>query len=164
MADNYLERRMEEHRLAQHGGVNRRHVTGLKRGQVAVDYPSMRILVAGADDDCGQAVVSGFRRMGCRVALTAANVKVGTAMAQRSGAQYHPGGVMEALERLAAAGDSVEVLVDIAGLTAIGEIASQFPDVRCIVPPGFILQNGPEAVASWCIFVAHPKNAWAIHL
>lgn len=154
MADNYLERRMEEYRMArQAGGVKKHAVPLLKRGRVTVDYPAMRVLVANADNETGQAVVDGLRRMGCRVAITARDSRRGTLIAQRSGSQFHPGSVAEALSRLEGAGDPVSVIADIEGL-----VESTF--CRVIVPPAQVLEQGPDAVASWCVFAAHPSNVW----
>lgn len=154
MADNYLERRMEEYRRSRQGaavnGVKHR-VSGLKAGQVAVDYPSMRVLVAGADSESGQNVVEAFRRFNCRVAVTGHDAALLTRMSQQTGSQYHPDGVTRAVRRLSDAGDPVAVIVMLGGDETVD-------GVRTIVPPSQVVDAGTYAVVAWCVYAAHPVN------
>lgn len=157
MADNYLERRMEEYRRSRQGAAVRvKHVAaGLKPGQVVVDYEPMRVLVAGACSPEGIAVVEAFRRFNCRVAITDVDAKGATTLAQRAGAQFHPAGAAAAVERLAAAGDPVSVIVNLDGsVPAVDGITT-------LTPPSGAMSAGPAAVAAWAIYAAHPVNSWA---
>ena len=158
MADNYLERRMEEYRRSRQGAaVNhvKRIVSGLKPGQVAVNYPAMRVLVADACTVAGRAVTAALLRFNCRVAITDADARAATKLAQDLGAQYHPGSPADALARLAAAGDPASAVVSPDG-TAV-----ETGDTALIVPPRRAIDAGPEAVAAWCLFALHPANTWA---
>ena len=89
MADNFLERRMEDMRrgVLSHGW--------------AVSPGGKRVLVLCNDAERTEGVVRRLRGEGCRVAFTGTDVAVGTRLAQSSGAQFHPVGAcdFEGLER-----------------------------------------------------------------
>jgi len=90
MADNYLERKMEEHR---NGGVPvRRKLTpsGQRPGKLLLDFPPLRVYVIGGGTGTGASIVKALCDAGCRVAFCDADTKSGTATAQRCGAQFHP--------------------------------------------------------------------------
>ena len=89
MADNFLERRMEDMRR----GV-------LSHGR-AVGPGGKRVLVLCDDAERTEGIVRRLRGEGCRVAFTGTDVGVGTRLAQSSGAQFHPVGAcdFEGLER-----------------------------------------------------------------
>ena len=83
---------MEEYERTRRGANAPRRVSpSLRPGQVTIDYPPMRILVTDATTPAGRAVVEAFRRFNCRVAITCADRREGTLLAQHTGAQYHPG-------------------------------------------------------------------------
>lgn len=158
MADNYLERRMEEYRRSQQGAAvahSRRHAAGLKAGQVAVDYPAVRVLVTDACSEAGRATVAALRRFSCRVAMTDSDSRAGSLLAQQLGAQYHPGTAPQALARLSAAGDPAAAVISPQGSCISAGT------VTVITPPQGAIDAGPEAVAAWCLFALHPVNAWA---
>ena len=155
MADNYLERRMDEYRRSQQGATVK-HVrptlSTLRPGQVAVDYPAMRVLVTDGTSPSGQAIIKSFRQFACRVAFTATDSAAANILAQQTGAQYHPGAAERALERLAAAGDPAELIID---------LDNSLPDHDTLPIPIGALNAGHEATAAWCIFAAHPANSWS---
>lgn len=156
MADNYLERRMEEYERARRGAnAPRRVASSLRPGQVVIDYPPMRLLVTGANTPAGRAVIEAFRRFNCRVAITCADRHEGSRLAQHTGAQFHPGDLADAIDRLTAAGDPVAFVVDLDGSMPAGTT------IPILVPPAAAQAAGPAAIASWALFVAHPANAWA---
>lgn len=156
MADNYLERRMDEYRRSRQGAAVK-HVrptlSTLRPGQIAVDYPAQRILVTGGTTPGGQAIIRLFRQFACRVAFTDADSDRAdaTRLAQLTGAQYHPGTAEAALNRLATAGDPATVIVDLDG---------SLPEAATLPVPPEALAAGPEALAAWCVFAAHPANSW----
>lgn len=150
MADNYLERRMEEYRSRQGAGSRVSHAhplsSRLKPGQALIEYPAVRVLVTDGTSEAGRAVIDTFRRLNCRVAFTASDGREGAMLAQCTGAQYHPGTGREALARLADAGDPAGVIINLAGE----------PDVVSTVelPVG----ADPQTLAAWCAFRAHPAG------
>ena len=157
MADNYLERRMEEHRRSQQGATVK-HVrptlSALKPGQTAVDYPPIRVLVTDGTSETGIAVIEIFRRFGCRVAFTANDSMTANKIAQRFGAQYHPGTVEAAKEYLAQAGDPASAIIDTDGLMIAGAVPIHTQARKA----------GSEAVAAWVIFATHPANKWILEI
>lgn len=92
MADNYLERKMEEYRSGKlsarvKSGVSR----SLPKGKIAVDFPPRTvILAAAAIGPVCRAVVKSFIDAGCRVALVSARHKEATELARSFGARFYP--------------------------------------------------------------------------
>lgn len=91
MADNYLEKKMEEHLKggAQHR-PKRLSPSGNRPGKLTVDFPSRRVYVTGGAAGIGASIVKAFCDAGCKVAFCDIDAKTGTATAQRCGAQFHP--------------------------------------------------------------------------
>lgn len=91
MADNYLEKQMDDFRA---GRLNSRHtspmrrMTPLKPDEVAL--PGKRVLVACREFDMTERLVRLFRSTGARVAFIATPGSVGTALAQSTGSRYYP--------------------------------------------------------------------------
>ncbi len=92
MADNYLERKMEEYRSGKlsarvKSGVSR----SLPKGKIAVDFPPRTIILAAAAiGPVCRAVVKSFIDAGCRVALVSARHKEATELARSFGARFYP--------------------------------------------------------------------------
>lgn len=95
MADNYLERKMEEYRSGKLGVKNApRHRGSTLIPATGYDVEligSQRVLLVG---DCttgiGHEMLKMFRSMGCRVAFCDADSKRGTAVAQSLGCRFYP--------------------------------------------------------------------------
>lgn len=95
MADNYLERKMEEYRS---GKLTVRHSTVMKASTLhpATGYDvaaiaGKRVLVCGdCLDGTGHELVKLFRSLGCRVAFCDTDSRRGTAVAQDTGARFYP--------------------------------------------------------------------------
>lgn len=102
MADNYLERKMEEHR-AGHGQVYRPKLTpsGKRQGELTFKFPPRRVLVTGGASGIGRAIVKAFCDAGCKVAFCDSDTAAGTSTAQALGARFYPLDVIdtEALEK-----------------------------------------------------------------
>lgn len=97
MADNYIEKKMEDLR----SGAATRHTSrrsaigpsaaGALPGALTLHFPEMRIFVAGdATTPLGVAIIRAMREVGCKVAFSGADADRGKAMAQELGAQFHP--------------------------------------------------------------------------
>lgn len=91
MADNYLERKMEEYKATVSSKkAMHRPVYGVRPGTVVLPYPSKRIMVIGAESWIGETVVRSFRKADCRVVFCSKQTKYGARLAQDSGAQFYP--------------------------------------------------------------------------
>lgn len=84
MADNYLERRMEDYRSGK--------LSSVRMSSVSVKRPSMslRVFVLGGDTELGIRNVNNFRKSNWKVAFTNPDLKSGRFLAQSTGAQHHP--------------------------------------------------------------------------
>lgn len=92
MADNYLERKMEEYRSGKCGrpATVRRVASGAKPGVLNVKFPPRRVFVTGGASGIGRAVVAAFRKADCRVAFCDIDSKAGNKTAQETGARFYP--------------------------------------------------------------------------
>lgn len=156
MADNYLERRMEEHRASRVVPRLINKPAPLKSGRVIVDYPPFRILVTAGDSQAGQAIIKSFIAMKCPVSFTVADSTKGPAIAQTTGARYIPGTRENAIDWHFKHGDPIKAIIDTneKTLTVIDDstLSLMFhPDA---------IKNGPDAIASWCVFALHHANRW----
>lgn len=123
MADNYLERKMEEYRSGKsQQRVVKRTPSGAKPGTINVKFPSRRVFVTGGAKGIGRAIVEAFRNADCRVAFCDNDSKVGTATAQATGAQFYPIDVTDAnaldacVERVIKAWGDIDVIVNNVGV------------------------------------------------
>lgn len=92
MADNYLERKMEDYRSGKSVKLAHKKITptGEKPGKISIDFPPRRVYVTGGAKGIGRAIVSAFCRAGCQVAFCDIDEKAGRQTAQAFGAQFHP--------------------------------------------------------------------------
>lgn len=91
MADNYLERKMEEHR-AGNATAYRPKLTpsGKRQGELTFKFPPRRVFVTGGASGIGKAVVKAFCDAGCKVAFCDNDNTAGTRTAQSLGARFYP--------------------------------------------------------------------------
>lgn len=135
MADNYLERKMEEHR---NGGASRYrpHTTpsGQRAGMLCQKFPPRRVVVTGGASGIGRAVVKAFADAGCRVAFCDVDSRQGPLTAQATGARFYPVDVSsaEALEgwigRLIEEWGDIDVMVNNAGTSRFSALADTTAD------------------------------------
>lgn len=123
MADNYLERKMEDYRSGKGGTSKIKRVSlNPKQGTVNVKFPPRRVFVTGGASGIGRAIVEAFRKIDCRVAFCDIDTKAGMSTAQATGAQFYPVDVRDvnALEacmtRLLDAWGDIDVIVNNVGL------------------------------------------------
>lgn len=89
MADNYLEKRMEDlrqGRLGSAAGRSTRHKAGAAPGRMA----GLRVVVTGGARGIGREIVRQFRASGASVDILDTDRRNGTATAQEYGARFHP--------------------------------------------------------------------------
>ncbi len=134
MADNYLEKKMEEHR-GPHRPAYRPKTTpsGARPGTVCFKFPPRRVFVTGGASGIGASIVKAFRDAGCRVAFCDTDRKAGNATAQSTGAQYYPADVadVDALEscmgRIIDSWGDIDIIVNNAGISRFTPLAETSP-------------------------------------
>lgn len=92
MADNYLERRMEEYRAGKLASKPRASKAGVarKEGDVTLNFKGLVAVVLGGSVSLAEAVVKRFRAADCNVALCHDAVGACTKIAQSAGCRYYP--------------------------------------------------------------------------
>ena len=123
MADNYLERKMEDYRAGKGNSPKSQRVSSVpKPGTINIKFPPRRVFVTGGASGIGKAIVEAFRKADCRVAFCDIDSKAGTATAQATGAQFYPVDVrdVDALEacltRLLNSWGDIDVIVNNVGV------------------------------------------------
>lgn len=89
MADNYLERRMDDYRS---GRLNTKPTprTSLPKDALVLRYPAFALLVIAGGSEYDEVVIEQLCRVGLKVSFTHPDHKAGTALAQRAGARLYP--------------------------------------------------------------------------
>lgn len=161
MADNYLERRMEDLRSGRIGAAAR-HRTGApakSRHTLSVTFPEMRILVADGLSDLGKAIIKAFRSVGMKVAFCAPEQHEGNLFAQESGARYCPVAEMaQALPGLEKAWGGIDLAVA-AGRDEKKVICREAHDglpPTLTVNPELFAGVTHESLARMLLLLAHP--------
>lgn len=154
MADNYLERKMEEHRSRPAPG---RQCSSSSRpaapGRPVIDYPSMRVLITAGHTPAGLAAIRQFRALQCRVAFTAPTPSTGATIAQQHGAMYIPGTPAQALSFLSERQDTPTVIIHLDDTP----VDIDTPGILTLAPhPSATLD--PEPLARLLAFASHPSN------
>lgn len=88
MADNYLERRMEDYRNGRLKPRSTKSSTRRATSQTAT-LNHMRVYVTAGTSTAGIAIIRHLRQAGCRVAFCDTDNHKGSHMAQQTGSQFH---------------------------------------------------------------------------
>ncbi|MDE6300384.1 MAG: hypothetical protein K2M19_01530 [Muribaculaceae bacterium] len=107
MADNYLERRMEDYRA----GHNSRPLAKTRRSAASLTFPAMRVAIIGVGSQGSVEAVRQLVATGCRVAFTVAAGQNGAHLAQNTGGRFYPCTADEMLARLASESDAPAAVV-----------------------------------------------------
>lgn len=92
MADNYLEKRMEDlrsGRLNASSHAQKRATVSSRAGCLSIPFPERRVLVAGDLDGVGESIATAFRTAGCKTALFHADKVVGERLAHDVGIRFY---------------------------------------------------------------------------
>lgn len=125
MADNYLEKKMEEYRAGQGNArkvKSQRPVAGVKPGTINVEFPPRRVFVTGGASGIGRAVVEAFRKADCRVAFCDIDSRAGNRTAQATGARFYPVDVTDCsalencMEHIIADWGDIDIIVNNVGI------------------------------------------------
>lgn len=92
MADNYIEKKMEEHRLNSSAKLNKAHhkPQGFTLGGLKINICLKHVAVAIRHKDLRDAIVNRLRSAGCLVSFCSDDVRAGNHLAQSSGARFYP--------------------------------------------------------------------------
>lgn len=123
MADNYLEKQMEDYRAGKLAPKTRAvHVTSAplrNPGDFVMAFPQLRVVLLGGDVRLVEVLARMFRDVECRVALCSPDSKSFTPLAQSTGCRYYPFDPAIEAKRLAVIYDltdrwgGVDVVVDL---------------------------------------------------
>lgn len=124
MADNYLEKKFEEHQAKKTAPRRAFRPAAPKAGTLSVKFPPRRVFVTGGAHGIGRAIVGAFCNAGCKVAFCDCDEKAGQATAEALGAQFLPADVADAaalercMERIFRNWGDIDILVNNAGISA----------------------------------------------
>lgn len=124
MADNYLEKRMEELRSGRlsHSASSRSAAQGPRAGYLNVKYPPRRVLVTGGASGIGLATVRSFLRAGCKVAVIDSDEEQGRRLAREEGVRFYhldladSEALSRAMQNIFAAWHDLDIIVSNAGV------------------------------------------------
>lgn len=150
MADNYLERKMEELRLGKNrGGVSRvRPTLSSTPGKVVFNFPPRHVLILGNDNGLAETIAERFLNAGSRVAVFDSDISRGNALAHDRGVRFCPldlsddEGCRTATENLLKAWRGIDIIINTCTRSesirevvyAILEHTRRFPPITDYVP------------------------------
>lgn len=123
MADNYLEKKMEEYLCGKNKTTTAKRYSSIpKPGTINIKFPSRRVFVTGGASGIGRAIVETFRKSNCKVAFCDIDSKAGALTAQATGAQFHPVDVTDAaalqscMQHIFTAWGDIDIIVNNVGI------------------------------------------------
>lgn len=162
MADNYLEKRMDDYARGRVSGPHARRTSGPRPGHAVIKYPPLTVTVLGANTPGADAIVAMFVAAGCKVTFTAADSKRGSEIAQQRGGRFYPGGAASAASDMASRGERADAVISCDG--------SRWPDDSRLITvttdadtapqPGatVIVCDDPARAALLCLALAQPDT------
>lgn len=92
MADNYLEKQMEDYRAGKFALKPRQKVSvhSHRPGQLIASYPQLRVFITGGASGIGESCVKAFRKIDAKVAFCDIDIKRGNETSQKFGARFYP--------------------------------------------------------------------------
>lgn len=121
MADNYLEKRMDDYRSGKLSPSSR-HSAGVTSRSVKSALSQLRVMVTGGASGIGLAIVKAFRAEGCRVASIDIDRVNGTRSSQANGSRFYcldvsdPTAIASAMEDIFTRWGDIDVIVNCAGV------------------------------------------------
>lgn len=161
MADNYLERRMEDLRTGRPSSPSNHRSGGSLRNSHSLNlvFPITRILVAEGLSELGMALVKAFRSVDMKVAFSAPSCPEGTFFARKSGARFCPspdmGSVIVSLEKAWGGVDMVVITSTEVNRIAYTRHQEGGPAVLAVNPESFPSET-PESLARTVLLASHP--------
>ena len=126
MADNYLEKRMEDH---ARGRDSLHYVAARPKGSVSMRMPARKVFAVGRiESEYASRIVSSLVASGVKVAFSGSDYRVGTLLAQKLGARFVDAEPAEAMRKAAEAWGGLDFML-------------------CFVNPGQELENAFAAIS-----------------
>lgn len=135
MADNYLERRMEDLKAGRLKPTVTTHAGSVRKGYVEFPFPSRRVLVLGGVGGCDHEIMRAYLKVGCKVALFDSDREIGETLAYKEGIRY----------------SNVDISDKIALGKAFGQLIEAWRDIDIVV----------DAVGYGCAETI--AELWAVH-
>ena len=170
MADNFLEKQMEDYRTGRRRNPVS-HSAGRRPGIYPMKYPAQTVIVVNANNEGAEQVISQFIAAGATVAFTA-NTE-GSEIAQRVGGRFYPGGLEQLATDLQKRNEQPQTIITF-NIEDLQSGATIYPSVNARIlisrmqadtlPAGAactaIVHSGNlSAVAMIAVALAHPKAA-----
>lgn len=122
MADNYLEKKMEELHSGKCFIKGKNSTLPTYAGKAVFDFPVRRVIIVGNDEGYGETAALRFLKMGCRVAFFDNDKENGNKLAHDNGARYHevdvsdPNSVKKSFSDLLKAWRDVDIVIMTCGV------------------------------------------------
>lgn len=170
MADNYLEKRMDDYAHGRLGSKGARQ--GRRPGYASIKYPRQQVLIVGCDASAsGEALLKAFvESTSVAVCFTANDRSKGTSLSQRCGGRFYPVSPEVIADDIAKRGETFDtvVLVNPHSIKeAIDSMAFMTPRQWLVVsdsdvelpeglPCAVLTGHQPEAAALLALALVHP--------
>lgn len=133
MADNYLERRMEDLRSGRLRNVAAPAASPARKGEIRVSFPARRVLVTGGAGGIGLAVTRAYVKAGCKVAVMDTDKEAGERLAHDEGVRFYNTDISDrdalenALDNLLTAWKDIDIVVSNAGISLFQPLVESDP-------------------------------------
>lgn len=132
MADNYLERKMEELQSGHLGqGGSARKSQGKRSGVMQVSFPSRRVLVTGGANGIGLAIVRAYLKAGCKVTVFDIDREAGETLARNEGVRFYhldltdAEAIEKAFANLIMAWRDIDIIINDAGISQFSPLTEE---------------------------------------
>lgn len=136
MADNYLERRMDNLRNGRLQQSNKIQASvSQRKGYLSVNFPMRRVLVTGGANGIGLAVTRAFLKAGCKVAVMDIDREKGEKLAHDEGVRFYnvdladKDALEKALDNLFSAWKDLDIVVSNAGISTFQPLTEGDPEI-----------------------------------
>ncbi len=145
MADNYLEKRMDDY---ARGRLSSPRASSVRTGS---KYPTLTVFVDQADTQGGREVMTAFVQAGCKVCFTVADPSQGNKLAQATGARYYSLAPVAIAEHMTSRGESIDALI------LLNDITSHLTDALKPAKVVTVQNQTPAGAAILALALAHPE-------
>ena len=134
MADNFLEKRMEDLKSGRLSAAPRTSTAPRRKGCIQVEFPSRRVIVTGGANGIGLTVTKAFVKAGCKVAVFDRDRISGQRLAHDIGIRFYEVDltgreeIEKAFDNLTEAWKDIDIIVSNAGIFISSPLADSDPD------------------------------------
>ncbi len=176
MADNYLERRMEDLKAGRLSATPRSASARPRKGTIGFAFPPRRVLIAASPDDTILEIIRNYQKAECRTALFDTDKDGGEALAYREGIRFSlvdrddAEALRTALADLLKAWRGIDIVVTDARAARCREVLEEHlhsHHLRYPIPTDYACrlitlhpdtQQKPADMARNCMFLSLPGN------